>query len=65
MEEIDFYSLLMIIESEDGKKTEDEHYRNLSLQDFEVIYGNETRKILAIVLTKQDSFDDGNKKGTL
>lgn len=54
MKEMDFYVLTMEI-NVDGK-TEKESYVNLSLNDFEVIYGNETRDIFSIMLTKQPEF---------
>lgn len=38
----------------DGFETE--HYDNISLTDFEVIYGNETRQIEALTLIRKDVF---------
>ena len=59
MEEIndlDFYKLEMVLVDSEKKK-ESESYKNLSLNDFEVIYGNETREIEAMVLIKQKGFE--------
>ena len=49
--EFDFYHLEMTLQ--EGKKQAKEKYNNLSLSDFEVIYGNETRKIIDLKLNKQ------------
>ena len=52
MNELDYYKLEMwLVDSE--KKKQLESYKNLSLNDFEVIYGNETREIEAMILIKQ------------
>lgn len=54
--DFDFYKLEMVfVDSE--KQIQSESYKNLSLNDFEVIYGNETREIEAIVLIKQKGFE--------
>lgn len=56
MNELSFYKLEMVlVDSEKGKQLES--FKNLSLHDFEVIYGNETREIEAIVLSKQKEFE--------
>ena len=49
--DFDFYQLEMTLQ--EGKKQAQEKYANLSLSDFEVIYGNETRKIIDLKLNKQ------------
>ena len=64
MNELDFYKLEMVfyklemvlVDSE--KKKQSESYKNLSLNDFEVIYGNETREIEAMILIKQRGFEE-------
>lgn len=56
MNELDFYKLEMVLVDSEKKK-QLESYKNLSLNDFEVIYGNETREIEAIVLIKQKEFE--------
>ena len=57
MNELDFYKLEMVlVDSEKNKQSES--YKNLSLHDFEVIYGNETREIQAMILMKQKGFED-------
>ena len=54
--ELDFYKLEMVlVDSEKRKQLES--YKNLSLNDFEVIYGNETREIEAMILIKQKGFE--------
>lgn len=56
MNELDYYKLEMwVVDSE--KKKQSESYKNLSLHDFEVIYGNETREIEAMILIKQKGFE--------
>ena len=55
MNELSFYKLEMVlVDSEKRKQLET--FKNLSLHDFEVIYGNETREIEAIILIKQKGF---------
>ena len=55
--ELDFYKLEMVlVDSEKRKQLES--YKNLSLNDFEVIYGNETREIEAMILIKQRGFEE-------
>lgn len=49
--DFDFYQLEMTLQ--EGKKQTQEKYTKLSLSDFEVIYGNETRKIIDLKLHKQ------------
>lgn len=49
--DFDFYQLEMTLQ--EGKKQAQEKYTNLSLSDFEVIYGNETRKIIDLKLNRQ------------
>lgn len=56
MNELDFYKLEMVL-LDSEKQAQSESYKNLSLHDFEVIYGNETREIEAIVLIKQKEFE--------
>ena len=57
MNELDFYKLEMVlVDSEKRKQLES--YKNLSLNDFEVIYGNETREIEAMILIKQKGFEE-------
>ena len=56
MNELDFYKLKMVLVDSENKK-ELESYKNLSLHDFEVIYGNETREIEAMILIKQKGFE--------
>ena len=57
MNELDFYKLeMLLVDSEKGKQLES--YKNLSLNDFEVIYGNETREIEAMILIKQKEFEE-------
>ena len=54
--ELDYYKLEMVlVDSEKQKQLES--YKNLSLNDFEVIYGNETREIEAMILIKQKEFE--------
>ena len=56
MNELSFYKLEMVlVDSEKGKQLES--FKNLSLHDFEVIYGNETREIEAMILIKQKEFE--------
>ena len=56
MNKLSFYKLEMVlVDSEKGKQLES--FKNLSLHDFEAIYGNETREIEAIVLIKQKEFE--------
>ena len=57
MNDFDFYKLEMVLTDSENKK-QSESYKNLSLNDFEVIYGNETREIEAIVLIKQKGFEE-------
>ena len=56
MNELDYYLLEMVVVVSDKQK-ELESYKNLSLHDFEVIYGNETREIEAMILIKQRGFE--------
>ena len=49
--DFDFYQLEMTLQ--EGKTQAQEKYANLSLSDFEVIYGNETRKIIDLKLNRQ------------
>lgn len=56
MNNLDFYKLDMVVVDSENKK-QLESYKNISLHDFEVIYGNETREIEAIVLIKQKEFE--------
>ena len=56
MNELSFYKLEMVLVDSEKKK-ESESYKNLSLNDFEVIYGNETREIEAMILIKQKGFE--------
>ena len=57
MNELHFYKLEMVlVDSEKQKQLES--YKNLSLNDFEVIYGNETREIEAMILIKQRGFEE-------
>ena len=56
MNELDFYKLEMVVVAS-AKKKQSESYKNLSLNDFEVIYGNETREIEAMILIKQRGFE--------
>ena len=56
MNELDFYKLEMVLVDSEKKK-QLESYKNLSLHDFEVIYGNETREIEAMILIKQKGFE--------
>lgn len=58
MEEMEFYSLNMYIKNEKTHSVEQETLYNLSLSDFEVIYGNEIREIVGIILLKQEKFKD-------
>ena len=59
MNDFTYYKLEMVfVDSE--KQIQSESYKNLSLNDFEVIYGNETREIEAIVLIKQKGFEEWN-----
>ena len=54
--ELSFYKLeMLLVDSEKGKQLES--FKNLSLHDFEVIYGNETREIEAMILIKQKEFE--------
>ena len=57
MNELDFYKLEMVLVDPEKKK-QLESYKNLSLHDFEVIYGNETREIEAMILIKQKGFEE-------
>ena len=56
MNELDYYKLKMVVVDSEKKK-QSESYNNLSLNDFEVIYGNETREIEAMILIKQKGFE--------
>ena len=56
MNELAFYKLEMVLVDSEKKK-QLESYKNLSLHDFEVIYGNETREIEAMILIKQKGFE--------
>ena len=57
MNELDYYKLeFVVVDSE--KRKQSESYKNLSLNDFEVIYGNETREIEAMILIKQKEFEE-------
>ena len=56
MNELDFYKLEMVLVDSE-KQNQLESYKNLSLHDFEVIYGNETREIEAMILIKQKGFE--------
>ena len=53
---LDFYKLEMVL-LDSEKQTQSESYKNLSLHDFEVIYGNETREIETMILIKQKEFE--------
>ena len=55
--ELDYYKLEMVLVDSENKK-QSESYKNLSLHDFEVIYGNETREIEAMILIKQKEFEE-------
>ena len=56
MNELSFYKLeMMLVDAEKGKQLES--FKNLSLHDFEVIYGNETREIETMILIKQKEFE--------
>ena len=57
MNELDFYKLEMVL-LDSEKKKQLESYKNISLNDFEVIYGNETREIEAMILIKQKGFEE-------
>ena len=57
MNELTYYKLEMLV-FDSEKKKELESYKNLSLHDFEVIYGNETREIEAMILIKQKGFEE-------
>ena len=57
MNELAFYKLEMVLVDPEKKK-QLESYKNLSLHDFEVIYGNETREIEAMILIKQKGFEE-------
>ena len=57
MDELDYYKLEMVLVDSE-KRNELESYKNLSLNDFEVIYGNETREIEAMILIKQRGFEE-------
>ena len=54
--DLDYYKLEMVLVDSEKRK-ELESYKNLSLNDFEVIYGNETREIEAMILIKQKGFE--------
>ena len=56
MDELDYYKLEMVL-FDSEKRKQSESYKNLSLNDFEVIYGNETREIEAMILIKQKGFE--------
>ena len=56
MNELAYYKLEMVLVDPEKRK-ELESYKNLSLNDFEVIYGNETREIEAMILIKQKGFE--------
>ena len=56
MNELAFYKLEMVLVDSEKKK-QSESYKNLSLHDFEAIYGNETREIKAMILMKQKRFE--------
>ena len=56
MNDFVYYKLEMVLVDSE-KQHKSESYKNLSLNDFEVIYGNETREIEAIVLIKQKGFE--------
>lgn len=56
MNDFSYYKLEMVL-LDSEKQIQSESYKNLSLNDFEVIYGNETREIEAIVLIKQKGFE--------
>ena len=49
LNELDFYKLEMVLVDSEKKK-QSESYKNLSFNDFEVIYGNETREIESIMI---------------
>ena len=56
MNAFNYYKLEMVlVDSEKRKQLES--FKNLSLHDFEVIYGNETREIEAMILIKQKEFE--------
>ena len=55
--DLDYYKLEMVLVDSEKKK-QLESYKNLSLNDFEVIYGNETREIEAMILIKQKGFEE-------
>lgn len=52
-DQFDYYSLQMYVKNPETHIIEEESLNNLSLSDFEVIYGNETREIAGIILLKQ------------
>lgn len=52
-DQFDYYSLQMYVKNPETHIIEEESLKNLSLSDFEVIYGNETREIAGIILLKQ------------
>lgn len=52
-DQFDYYSLQMYVRNPETHIIEEESLKNLSLSDFEVIYGNETREIAGIILLKQ------------
>lgn len=47
---IDNYKMTWILQDHDTNKKHREDYENISLSDFEVIYGNNTYKIITIDL---------------
>lgn len=52
---MNFYEAYFIVKDKDGiNGLATEHYKNISLSDFEVIYGNEIREIesIALVITE-------------
>ena len=51
-----YYKLEMVLVDYEKRK-QSESFKNLSLHDFEVIYGNETREIEAMILIKQKEFE--------
>lgn len=54
---VNLYKAIFVLKDKntvDGFETE--HYDNLSLSDFEIIYGNETREIESLTLIRKEDF---------
>ena len=48
-----YYKAVFVLKDNTVDGFDTEHYDNISLSDFEIIYGNETREIESVTLVKK------------